>query len=444
MLVCGSAGVAICDFETRSWKSLPVESITHPSWLGNSHVVALTPDHHQLVLISRDGEMMKIPLEEASSIKFIDTYNNWQLVLQIDREIILLGFNMETISFTLLKRIPFETHVPLKQAAFLKEKIFTLNGEGTFLANNEPKMEECESFLVLSTSHFLITKSRGAPVLWIDDQIHPVEVLASQRILGVLPFTNCFTLLLSESPNFSLHDAVQSRFLLPDLFAIEANETILNAWKEDPLYQLALEYVLLKSLGNKKALECLDRSHQSKTRLFSLAIVSLTRKIEFHEASQKLFSHLPTFTPLFITKNIDFDDALIFLPYLAKSYFENVNERKDAILFILEGLFAGIRSYRDQIRKIKEYLAAFADLEELFLSTGKNKINSLWQSGRLIKAFDLLSTLEIEGNFSEIPIEKLHYLKAEKVIAPEFVPPFLEWLRTRGHPETVLNALKDS
>lgn len=408
-------------------------------------MIALTSDHQQLILIPRDGgDIMKIPVEEAPNIKFIDFYNNWQLLLQIEKEIIVLGFDIETVSFTQVKRIPFETYVPLKQAAYLKENIFTLNKYGTFLVNNEPEMEECESFLVLSTGHFLITKSRGTPVLWIHGQIHPIDILSSQRLLGVLPFKNCFTLLLSENSSFSLHDAVQSRFLLPDLFAIKADETILRGWKDDPLYQLALEYVLLKILGNKSALKCIDRSHQTDTKAFSMAIVSLSRKIEFHEVSQKLFIHLPTFTPLFITKNINIDAALIFLPYLAKSYFENVDERKDAISLILDGLFTGIRCYRKQIRKIKEYLAAFSDLEELFLSTGKSKIESLWQSGRLIKAFDLLDTLEIEVDLREIILDKLPYFKVDKAIAPELVPPFLEWLRTRGHPEMVITALKNS
>ena len=387
---------------------------------------------------------MKIPVEEASSIKFIDSYNNWQLLLQIPTEIIVMGFSNETMSFTLFKRIPFKSEVPLKQAAFFKDKLFTLNQEGAFLANNEPIMENCESFLVLSTGHFFITKSHDVPILWREDQIHSIEILPSQRILGVLPFTNCLTLLLSESINFSLHDPVQSRFLLPDLFAINPDETLLPAWEGDPLYQLALEYVLLKCLNNKDALECLDQLHSSNPRAFSLAIASLTRKVEFHEASQQLFAHLPTFTPLFVAKNIELDDSLIFLPYLAKSYFENVVERKEAITFILKGLFDGVRSYRGQIRKIRAYLSAFADLEELVLSSGKRKILSLWSSGRLLKAFDLLTLLGIEGVVSEIPSDKLDYFKVEKAIAPELVLPFLDWLATRGHPESVINSLKDS
>ena len=448
LLVCGSIGVAFCDFSTRNWKSLPFDTLLHPRWLGNSHVVALTPDNQQLLLIDRNAEIMKIPVEDSSNIKFIDTYNNWQLILQISGEIVILGFNHESISFTIVTRIPFESDSPLIQAAFLKDKLFTLNCDGTFLVNAGPKLEGCESFLVLFTGHFLIQRSNGAPVLWKDDddigQMRPMEIPSSQRILAVLPFTNCLTLLHSDCPHFSLHDPIQSRFILPDLVAIEPNETFMLGWKDDPLYQMALEYVLLKCLNNKDSLQFLERLHQSNVRVFSLAIVSLTRKIEFSEASQDLFAHLSTFTPLLIAKTIELDDALNFLPFLAKSYDENVKERGDAILFILDALFTGIRSYRGRIRKIRAYLSAFPGLEELIVSAGKSKIAKLWQSGRLIKAFELLNALGIEGEFAEISTEKLEYFKVEKAITPEMVPPFFEWLETRGHPETVINALKNS
>ena len=443
MLVCGSVGVAFCDFAMRNWKPLPFETLLHPKWLGSSHVVALTPDNHQLLLIDRrSAEIMKIPVEDAASIKFIDTYNNWQLLLQSKQEILILGF--EPISFTIVKRIAFESDAPLRQAAFLKEKLFTLNCHGEFRVNNndETKLVGCESFVVLYSGHFLIQKSHGAPVLWKDGRIEEIEILESQRILAVLPFTNCLTLLHSDCPQFSLNDQVQSRFLLPELFTAEPSESFLQAWKDDPLYQMALEYVLLKCINNKELLERLEKAHQMNHRVLSLALVSLTRKIEVTEASHQLFAHFVTFTPLFITKKVPLDDALNFLPFLAKSYDPG---HDDAILSVLDALFSGIRRYRKRIRKIKEYLAAFKELEVLIETFSKSKIERLWRSGRLIKAFDLITTLGIEPDFIlDIPTDKLDYFKVERVIAPEMEASFFAWLETRGHPESVINALKDS
>lgn len=384
---------------------------------------------------------MKIPIEEAKDVIFIDTYNNWQILLQTKEKVFIYAFDRETTSLTLRKTFNFKFSYPLKQAAHLKDSFFTLNHMGEFQVNNETKQEKCESFLVLASGHFLLIKSDRL-ILLNDGNETEIKL---KRPIAVLPFVNCLTVLhLDEkTPNFSLNAPVQSKFLLPDLFfasPIDSACNLLSNWIEDPLYQLALEYILLGSLGKQNLLKALDETHRTNHfKMFSSAIISLTRKIEVHEASQKLFQYLPSFTPLFVVKSLKNSVAEIinFLPYLAKSYFESVDERKEAIALILEVIFNRAKPCGDLIRKVKEYLTAFSDLEALFEETIKVKIESLWKSGRLIKAFSLMKYSNCtEWKFLTIPDSK--YARIEIALFPDLVPEFRAWLATtQSNPKTV-------
>lgn len=448
LLVCGDSGIAFCDFLKRSWQPISsFQSLINPKWLGDSHVVALTPGPHpQLILISRkSAELLAIPVPEPQAISFIDTYNNWQLLIQTPTKMDIYAFEGDnSCNFTFVKAIPLEQTDCLKQAAFFKDALYSLDTIGKLTTGSFVLCEDCESFLVLSTGHLLIHLHNQTSCLYHVDDCKMVPI--GQSPLAVLPFTNCFTTLTSADlpANFSLNSALQSKFLLPVLFAnsIDQESLLLKASAlNDPLYPLALEYILLESLGKAEYLAVLDRVHSKDHMLImSKAIVGLTRKIEAHEASQKLFQHLPSFSPLFITKSLPLSDLLIFLPYLAKSYFENVEERKEAIVLVLDSLFSKRRFY-GHIGKVKEYLSAFADLDDLFTTVVKTKIESLWQSGRVFKAYELMSmsfadidSLELPNSFDENnPVSRIDSLISSQTHQTH--ESFYSWLKTRMAPK---------
>lgn len=436
LLVCGSDGVALCDFFTRTWQAVPFPSLKNPKWLGSNHVVALTPDNLHLILINRNtDEIMKIPIGDPETISFIDTYNNWQLLIQKSETISIFAFDSETANFTFIKALPFTSKSKLKQAAYFKETLFTLDKSGNLLINNQPKSGCYESFLVLSTGHLLLSRAAGSALLLKDDQ----EIELNFSPLAVLPFTNCLTTLISDSLNFSLQSQLQSKFLLPDLFLASKDSKILQNWEGDVLFPLALDYTLLGSLGNPELLGSLQTSVTDELVLCK-AILSLTRKIEVHEASNKLFPHLPKISPSAICQKIQLDDKLNFLPYLAKSYFENESERRDSIISILDQLFSK-RSYYDRIEKVKEFLSAFAGLEDLFEKTLHNKIKTLWKSGRLFKAYELIKFTEINIELNEDEIEHDNigdYLELDAAVSDVNPNDFRSWLQqTQSLPKTV-------
>lgn len=433
MIVCGADGVALCDFFGRTWQAVSFPSLKHPKWLGSNHVVALTPDNLHLILIDRKSdEIMKIPIGEPETIRFIDTYNNWQLLIQKSETISIFAFNSETASFTFIKALPFSSKIQLKQTVYFKEALFTLDKSGNFLINNQPKSGCFESFLVLSTGHLLLSRASLSTILLKDEQ----EIDLNFSPLAVLPFTNCLTALISDSLNFSLHSQLQSKFLLPDLFLSSKDPKTLKIWGEDALFPLALEYILLGALGNSELLDLLQTVVIDEI-VFCRAIVSLARKIEVHEASSQLFFHLPQFSPLKICQKIPLSDKLNFLPYLAKSYFENEKERKECIISILDELFSKRRFY-DQIGKVKEFLSAFVGLEDLFDSTLQSKIQNLWKSGRLFKAYELIKFTELEAALIEVESDINSYLKLDSTVSDVNPIDFRAWLQqTQSLPETV-------
>jgi hypothetical protein len=402
-------------------------------------VVALTPDNFHLILINRKtDEIMEIPIGEPETIRFIDTYNNWQLLIRKSETISIFAFDSETTNFTFIKSLPFSSKSKLKQASYFNEILFTLDESGNFLINNQPKYGYFDSFLVLSTGHLLLSRVSGSAQLLKDDQ----EFELNFSPLTVLPFTNCLTTLNFDSLNFSLCSQLQSKFLLPDLFLSSKDPKILEIWGEDPLFPLALEYILLGSLGQADIIKLLQ-NNVSDEIVFCKAIVSLTRKIEAHEASNRLFLHLPQFSPLKICQKISLSDKLNFLPYLAKSYFENESERKDSIISILDELFSK-RSYHDQLRKVKEFLSAFVGLEYLFENALQNKIRSLWKSGRLFKAYELTKFTESEPTLDEIESDVRSYLKLDSAVSNVDPLDFLSWIQqTQSLPKTLglLNTL---
>lgn len=438
LLVCGSLGVAFCDFFSRTWHAVPFPSLKHPKWLGSSHVVALTPDSLQLILINRKSDdIMTIPIVQPEEIRFIDTYNNWQLLIQKSDAISIFAFDSETTNLTLIKTVPFTAKTNLKQAAYFKETLFILDENGKFLINDKSKSGNYESFLVLSTGHLLLvrTDSNGS-VLLKDDQ----EIELGFSPWAVLPFTNCFTVLTCEFLNFSLNSQISSKFLLPELFLSSKDPKILEFWFDDPLFPLALEYILLGALGKFEILELLSNTVTDKVTL-SKAIVSLTRKIEVQEASKQLFPHLLQFQPLKIIQTLSLTDNLNFLPYLAKSYSEP--ERKDAIISILDEMFSK-RRYHDKIRKVKEFLSAFDELEDLFESVLQNKIEKLWKSGRLIKAFELSKFTGREIKFTDVFDDSLkEYLRLDSAVSKVDLREFRSWLETQSLSKSIdlLNTL---
>jgi hypothetical protein len=423
LFVSGFEGAAFCDFIKRSWNRQPLpDQVIQSKWLGNDHVVALLPG--ALVLISRHSHVvMKIPVESPEQIKFIDTYNTWQLIIQNDKGISVFAFDCEDFKFTLRQSISFAVEDALKQAVQVGESIFILSHTGTLavLENSMPLplCESCVSFIVLSTGHFLVMKQNGSLALLKDScEISLMEGCAP--LLAALPFSNCFTLLLQEHENFNILVPLQSRFLLPDLFRSGGDVDVLSVWIEDPMYPLALEYILLDcSNGALPALDQMHRKSRKLARIFARALVSISRKMEVHQVSQNIFHFLPSFSPDAVVQillekplndedkstedsinysnvdnnyysNEDNDNLLInFLPYLAKSYFEEVNDRKDSITTLLLAIFSHRRMY-NRVGTVREYLAAFADLKGLFESTLHDKITSLWNSGRKLKAFLLL------------------------------------------------------
>lgn len=435
LLVCGSDGVALCDFFMRNWQTVPFPALLHPKWLGNSHVVALTPDNQQLILINRKTDViMRIPIDSPGAIRFIDTYNIWQLLIQKSETILIFAFDEKSTSFTFIKTIPFASKSNLKQAAHFKDTLFTLDQSGTFQINNQPKSGYFESFLVISTGHVLLTKPNGA-VLFND--AHKIDLNFSP--LAVLPFTNCLTVLSAEdSSNFSLHSQIQSKFLLPELFLSSKDPKLLQLWSEDPLYPLALEYILLASLGKPEILSLLQTDFNEN--ILPRAIVTLTRKIEVSEASEHLFS---LWSPLKICKSLPLNDNLNFLPYLAKSHVSG--ERTEAILFVLEDLFSR-RSYHCRIGKVREFLSAFSGLEDLFESALQTKIRNLWKSGRLIKAFELSQhSAEKLIVFDDVEDEDTikDYLILDAAVSKTQFTEFRSWLTTHSLPKTaaLLNTL---
>jgi hypothetical protein len=183
----------------------------------------------------------------------------------------------------------------------------------------------------------------------------------------------------------------------------------------------------------------LDRVHSeddSNRLTMCRAVVSLTRKIEAHEASQKLFLHLPSFSPLLIAKTLPLLDLLNFLPYLAKSYFENVSERKESIVLVLELLFSS-RRFLGHVETVKEYLSAFSDLQELFMATLESKIEALWRSGRVFKAFELtrfvdINVLKLTESFD---VNKQEYRIDSLLSSEQTRESFHLWLKTRMIPK---------
>jgi len=414
-------------------------------------VVALIPG--TLILISREegNSIMKIPVEHPDRIKFIDTYNNWQLIIQNDQEITIFAFDCQEVKFTLLHKIPLKNdHQRIKQAAFLKESLFFLTLQGSLNSIKAQGDAEtcvlsigCESFLVLSTGHFLIFKLEGIFLLK-DSKEWPIKSLIDHsKPLAALPFSNCLTLLTTEQENFNISAPLQSHFLLPDLFmACLDAQLLLLEWKDDPMYPLALEYILLESCGKEDLLAALDQFHTQDTQLaliFSQALVSICRKIEPHTASQQLFALLPSFSPGRVVETLctskKGDDFINFLPYLAKSYFEDVDERKNSITTLLLAIFAR-RSLYTRIGKVKEYLSGFADLQQVFETALNSKLTHLWTSGRLFKAFALLEaasylseTIEFEDSIKEevVLVLRLDALSCSE----EEKASFRDWLASR-------------
>lgn len=396
-------------------------------------MVALTPDTRDLILISDDDdvEIMKIPVKDPQNILFIDTYNNWQLLLQTEEEISIYAFNNETISFTFYKTIPVPSPTnrpPLKQMAYLKENIFTLNHLGEFLINNERKLKGVEAFLVLASGHILLARNDKLLLFKDEENIHEIKV---NRPIAVFSLVNCLPVFHFDPDsqlNFSLSTPLQSRFLLSDLFFASGSCELLVQWAEDPLYPLALEYVLLGSLGNGAILKSLEESHQDKTVLFSKAIVSLTRKIEVNDATTKLFKYFKVFTPKSIVNtfcnNELFDHLINFLPYLAKS------DHKEEIITVLELIFTRINRFSDQIEKVKEYLNAFEGLSGLFDETIRRKIESLWTTNRPLKAYKLMKYYTSDISLPEISIESDYY-RIESVLLHDLVTEFEVWFQGR-------------
>lgn len=430
-MVCGEECVAFCDFFSRTWQAIYFPTLKYPKWLGNNHVVALTPDNSQLILIKRyTNEIMKIPIEDPETIRFIDTYNNQQLLIQKSETISIFAFDSETANFTFVKTLPFTSKTEIKQAAFFNETIYTLDKSGNFLFGSQSKSGCYESFVVLSTGQILLVNSAGSLLFQNDQQ----DTELNFTPLAVLPFTNCFTVLTCESLNFSLHSRIQSKFLLPELFLILTSQSpkILESWFEDPLFPLALEYILLGSLGKPEILATLQTIVKNEI-VFAKAIVSLTRKIEEHEATSRLFAHLPQFTPLKICQLIPFDDKLNFLSYLAKAH--SVNKCQEAIISILDELFSK-RKYHDRIEKIKEFLSAFAGLEEVFSNVLRNKITRLWKSGRLLKAYELSKFTQITLTDDDGDDDALVYFKLDAAVSNVNIADFRSWLHAQSLPKT--------
>ena len=433
LLVCGQTGVSFCDFFSRTWHNLSFKSLLFPKWLGNDHVIALTPDTKELILISRTNETLKITIQNSDQIQFIDTYNNWQLIIQKNDEIQIFAFDSESKRFALCDPLnTFSCSSQLIQAAYFKGNLFLINKEEDFIVNNEIKENKCKHFLVLSSGHLLLVKGDFV-CLWKDEEIHSIK----NRPISVLPFLNCLTTLHldEEAPSFSLSMTIKSKFLLSDLFfasspAAESVRLLLQ-WSQDPLYQLALEYILLKSIGKPEILDLIDSFHAEKTKTleitFSKALVPLTRKVDVDAASQKLFPHLRSFSPTRLVQTLceskSFDDVINFLPYLAKS------RDKDAIVLILEMMLNRAIQFNDQIGKVKEFLSAFEGLEDLFKKTINRKIETLWNNNRQLKAYSLMKYTDSENlnlNFNVRSSED--YFQIEAALYPELVSKFKSWL----------------
>ena len=194
--------------------------------------------------------------------------------------------------------------MPLKQTAFLKEKLFTLNCQGEFRVNDndETKLEGCESFVVLYSGHFLIQKSHGAPVI-LERRTYWGNwnswITADPRRFAIYKLSHTAAFWLptlfpkwSGAKSISFYRAVRSWALWILLAGLERWSCTKWLW----------EYVLLKCINNKELLERLEKAHQMNPRVLSLALVSLTRKIEVTEASHRLFALSRHFHAPFITK----------------------------------------------------------------------------------------------------------------------------------------------
>ncbi|NBO25165.1 MAG: hypothetical protein EBU93_08060, partial [Chlamydiae bacterium] len=296
--------------------------------------------------------------------------------------------------------------------------------------------EGVESFVVLPTGHFLIKKINiNQSIVWKRD--HPPQILDSNP-LAVLPFTNCMTLLSlnTDCRNFSLSSPIQSKFLLPNLF--EGDPEIIDKWIEDPLFPTAMEFILLAGSKNPDIFKVLKVHMSDDPRLqaiVSRSVASISRKIEIDEAINSLFVHFSSITVL---SHLRMNETINFLPFLAKAFdITGKDEFLDTIKRALNELFSKRKNY-PHITRIQEYFEAFNRSGDLFNECLREKVQSLWTSGRVFKALELIQETGIEVEAEKylfINNDDQVFLKCmalDEMISPIDSNTFHSWLKAHS------------
>lgn len=351
LAVFSSSGIiGICDFKKRIWRIIPLQYVLKAKFLGSSFLLVLS--NEGLFLVATDLTELKpsvIPLQGSTSdVRFVDTFGGDQMIIQMGEAVHVFRFNVNTetkqIHFTVVLNLAFEQL--LLQSALLPDGnllLLTANYQLLVLKGQELHRlsSDCLQFLVLAGDFIILKKPERVWTLHWKGREYPLK----SSFDALYPHLTGIVLLQQSDNKFSLNaSAPETSFLLPELFFLTRQQRLLDEFgkEKNDLLSLCLQYLILKCANEPESLRILDEYYREYASFeFAKALTNVARKIEVHEASG-LLAHMFHFAPLkIIQKLLDVDEVeapLIFIPYLAKSYHEDIPGRKQAIKLVLARL----------------------------------------------------------------------------------------------------------
>ena len=363
---------AICDFSRRVWRQIPINFVKFIKFLGDDFMV-ISDGTSGLFLIATETLELRpalIPIQGAiEDIRFVDTFGGSQLIVQLASALHAFQFTVndsnKQIHFSIILSVNWE--LELKQAALLNDRLLmqTENQLQILAGNRVISCFDSSQFIIVAGEFICIFNEtkRSWSLIWENREF----LLEVEAFHGVYSQLAGFVALSLPSSSFSLtNEPPSSSFLLSKLYHLTGQMRLLDTIQSTPLHGICLEYLILECADEPELLRAMD-DYFAESRDFARALIHVARKVELHDAS-RMFAHFYACSPLKIVQRSDVEDGIKFLPYLAKSYFEDFESRKEAISLILSRFLPTLKTSSDYQRRLAEivsFLGAFADVKQV-------------------------------------------------------------------------------
>jgi hypothetical protein len=451
VLVAGDHGnIAVCDLKARYWQRIafmPAETVFLAAhWLNDSHCIAVIKRSSRLFpellvigpsstsfdqcLLLELSAQHRYSREEPLLVS-LDTCNGKMLVAATDTDhtgfrftrLSVYAFDWRTPDFCALAEklvLPFvpdggkivqmaQVSHPARQLLVLLDDLDTLyiasvqRMDGcSSIDGNVRKMESIAGFLVQDESIFAIRSDRKNVLVIMPQK--DISLDMDEPLLGLYPnMLGCFAFSFHQSA-FSPKNQLTALPLLPQLLGARTNG--LAPCLPEAIPQTVLEYIILAHERDSELLVEVERAHLCH---WHGAVAAYCRKVELSEASRLLAALKETTTTLIIEsllRQTGIPAALNFLPYLVRSYFENVPERREAVTLLLRAILKDHRQWPVVLSPMRALLEQVADLKELADAMVTENIEALCREGRLMRAYRLAQASGLQLSPTELVFDE--------------------------------------